>query len=129
VEGDVVQRCLLQDEAAGVGVGVRGMSGSAGAPAGVFRCRTRSWAKSVEKTSGAPSMGRTTEGLRRQATWLASAGRSGGGTAVCTEGSAMTSTDLGLWNDGGVLRRRFMASACGKLMAGMYWYWAVCRLP
>src|SRR5947209_20454085 len=90
--------------------------------------RTRSWAKPVEKTRGAPSTGRTTLGWRRQVTCFALEARSGGGTAFCTEGRPMTMTDLGLWNDGAVLRRRLSSSGWGKAMAGMYWYCAVWRL-
>ena len=96
------------------------MSGSVGAPGGVSRCSTMSCAKEVEKTSGAPSMGKATVGLRRQVTALASAGRSGGGTAFWMEGRPMTNTDLGLWKEGGAFRRRLRASASGKAMAGMY---------
>ena len=64
----------------------------------------------------------------RQATWLGSAGRSGGEGEDWTAGRPMTRTDLGLWKEGGVLSRRFIASFCGKAMAGMYWYCAVWRL-
>src|ERR1700744_2918082 len=104
------------------------MSGSCGAPGGVLRGSRRSCAKAVEKTSGAPSMGRVTEGSIRQATWLGSVGRSGGEDEGCTAGRPITRTYLGLWNEGGVLRCRFIASFCGKAMAGMYWYCAVWML-
>src|SRR6266851_525493 len=104
--------------------GVRGTSVSLPA---LSRWRTRSWAKAVENTSGAPSTGRTMEGLRRQVTTLGSAGRRGGGTAAWMAGRPMTMTDLGSWKEGGVLRRRLRASSLGKEMAGMYWYLAVCR--
>ena len=96
-------------------------------PAGRFRWRTSSCANAVVKTRGAPSMGRTIFGLRRQEMWLGSAGRSGGRTAFWTAGRPMTMTDLGLWKLGGVLRRRLRLSFEGKPMAGMYWYWAVWR--
>ena len=65
-------------------------------------------------------MGRTTEGCSRQATWAASAVRSGGGMAFWMEGRLMTRTDLGLWKLGGVLSRRLSWASCGKAIAGMY---------
>ena len=58
---------------------------------------------------------------------LGSAGRRGGGTAAWMAGRPMTMTDLGLWKEGGVLRRRLRLSPLGKAMAGMYWYLAVWR--
>ena len=49
---------------------------------------------------------------------------------VCwIDGRPMTITDFGLWNDGGVFRRRLSDSCCGKAIAGMYWYCAVCSEP
>src|SRR6185312_648935 len=38
----------------------------------------------------------------------------------------MTTTDLGLRKDGGILSRRFSVSSVGSARAGMYWKCAVC---
>ena len=59
------------------------------------------------------------------------AGRSGGACAGAMAGMPMTMTDLGLWKEGGVLRRRLRLSGLwelGAAMAGMYWYCAVWTL-
>ena len=40
-------------------------------------------------------------------------------------GSATTTTDLGLRNEGGMLSRRFSVSSVGSARAGMYWKCAV----
>ena len=89
----------------------------------------RSWAKLVEKTSGAPSMGSTTVGWSRQATWMGSAERRGGGDGFLHGGQADDEHGLRVVKEGGVLRRRLSDSPWGNAMAGMYWYWAVCSEP
>ena len=63
-------------------------------------------------------MGSTTEGLMRQATSLASAGRSGGGTAAWTGGRAMTSTDFGLWKEGGRVEAEVHGLGLGEADGG-----------
>ncbi len=68
--------------------------------------RTKLCARSVAKTSGAPSIGKTSEGLFRQKTWVASTARSGGKGVDRTGGSPITSTDFGLRNEGGLLSRK-----------------------
>src|ERR1700722_13600273 len=104
---------------------------------GILRCRTRSWANAVEKTSGAPSIGRASLGFSRHETRFGSTGRRGGAIDFCTEGMPMTMTDLGLLNEGAALRRRSSdalvdlgseMSVEGKAIAGMYWYFAVWRV-
>src|ERR1700749_4099670 len=78
----------------------------------------RSWAKAVEKTRGAPSTGMTTPGLARQETSDGSLGRSGGGVVAWMDGRPMTITDLGLWKDGAMLRRRLSSCCWGNATAG-----------
>src|SRR6267143_2965852 len=94
-------------------------------PASLCTSKVKSCAREVEKTRGAPSTGRTNEGLCRQETWLGSTARRGGNCAASTAGSPTTSTDLGLWNEGGLLSLRFNWSPFGTARAGMYWYVAV----
>ena len=68
--------------------------------------RTKLCASSVAKTSGAPSTVKTSEGLFRHKTWVASTARSGGRGVDRTGGNPITNTDFGLRNEGGLLRRK-----------------------
>src|SRR6185437_4545361 len=89
-------------------------------------CRSRSCAREVPNTRGAPSAASTRPGFCAQRDSEGLMGCRIGVLVGPTGGSATTTTDLGSRNDGGMFRRRFRVSLVGSASAGMYWKWAVC---